>query len=146
MFWRTKQRKQDSSKMKADREFSRYIRLRDMDKNGCFVCISCSKRLPITQADCGHYVNRQHMSLRYNEMNCNAQCRSCNRYDEGNQQGYRRGLVAKYGEDRVKMLEAAKYRTNRLSSVELEILANEYKKKWLDLCKTKGVSVKCLTR
>lgn len=114
---------------KADTAFSKYIRLRDMDPaNGTFVCISCGRRLSIGEADCGHYINRHHMSLRFSEINCNAQCRSCNRFDEGNIQGYRRGLVAKYGEDAVLLLESKKYAVNKISSVELELIATHYRK------------------
>lgn len=138
--------RQCNVKAKADREFSRYIRLRDMDEHGMFRCISCGRKLPICQADCGHYINRQHMSLRYSEINCNAQCRACNRFDEGNIQGYRRGLIEKYGEEKVILLEAMKYSMNKLSDVELGLLAKEFKKKTSELCKIKGVSIECLTK
>lgn len=96
-------------KRKLDAVFSQYIRLRDMIPNTTvFRCVSCGLVKPITQADCGHYVNRQHMATRYSEVNCNAQCRSCNRFDEGNIQGYRRGLVRKYGENQILILESMK--------------------------------------
>ena len=83
--------------VKLDIVFSKFIRVRDMRKDGTFICISCNRILPYEQADCGHYINRKHMATRFNEKNCNAQCRSCNRFDEGNLQGYRRGLISKYG-------------------------------------------------
>ena len=79
--------------------------------------------------DAGHYVNRKHMSLRFDEKNVNAQCRSCNRFDEGNVQGYRRGLIEKYGEKATEMLEIKKFNTCHLSEVELDLLISEYKLK-----------------
>jgi hypothetical protein len=114
---------------KADEAFSLFIRTRDsQDYQGkAFKCISCQRHLPIEQADCGHFINRQHMSLRYSELNCHAQCRKCNRFMEGNLQDYRKGLVEKIGEKKVLLLEASKYQENKLTNFELELLAKHYR-------------------
>jgi uncharacterized C2H2 Zn-finger protein len=89
--------KKNSLKSKLDKVFSQYIRLRDMlPGTTLFKCISCGNIYSITKADCGHYINRSHMSTRFSEVNCNAQCRDCNRFDEGNMSGYRQGLIRKY--------------------------------------------------
>ena len=114
---------------KADTAFSLYIRTRDAQpyQGQYFKCISCGKILPIDRADCGHYINRQHMATRYSELNCNAQCAHCNRFDEGNIQGYRQGLVEKIGEDKVILLEALKHQTNKLSEFDLEQIAKHYR-------------------
>lgn len=125
-------------KKKLDTVFSKYIRLRDMMPGKVFRCISCGQIKPIEQADCGHYINRQHMATRFSEMNCNAQCRSCNRFDEGNMQGYRRGLVQKYGEQRVLLLESQKYEIRKYTDFEYEVLIKHYQaevKKMLDKAK-----------
>ena len=114
-------------KAKLDKVFSQYIRLRDRMPGGVFRCISCGQIKPIEQADCGHYINRQHMATRFSEINCNAQYRSCNRFDEGNMQGYRRGLVQKYGEQRVLLLEAQKYETRKYTDFEYEALIKHYR-------------------
>lgn len=115
---------------KADDAFSLFIRTRDSQEyeGREFNCISCGRRKTIDQADCGHYVNRQHMSLRFSELNCHAQCRKCNRYMEGNIQDYRARLIKKIGEQKVLMLEATKHMQNKLSNFELELLAKHYKK------------------
>ena len=119
---------------KADQAFSLYIRTRDAQpyEGRAFRCISCGRVLPIEQADCGHYVNRQHMSLRFSELNCNAQCSHCNRFDEGNMQGYRRGLIEKIGLQKVELLESMKHQVNKLSSFDLEAIAKYYKDKTKD--------------
>jgi hypothetical protein len=67
------------------------------------------------------------MSLRFSELNCNAQCRHCNRFQEGNIQDYRKGLILKIGEQKVLLLEAQKNITNKISNLELELLAKHYK-------------------
>ena len=121
-----KTKKKPDLRAKLDKVFSEYIRKRDT-RDGVFKCISCGQILPYEQADCGHYINRKHMSTRFDEMNCNAQCRSCNRFDEGNIQGYRRGLVALYGEQQVTLLESKKHNFRKYSDFEYEVLIKHYK-------------------
>jgi hypothetical protein len=118
-----------TSMRKADEAFSLFIRTRDSQpyEGRAFKCISCHRVLPIEQADCGHYVNRSHMSVRFNEKNCNAQCRHCNRFMEGNIQDYRKGLIEKIGLQQVELIESMKHLTNKISTFELELLAKHYK-------------------
>ena len=120
-----KVKRKPNLKAKLDRVFSEFIRKRDSN-NGYFKCISCGQIKPYNQADCGHYINRQHMSTRFHEMNCNAQCRSCNRFDEGNIQGYRKGLIAKYGERLVNILELKKHQSRSYSDFEYAALIKHY--------------------
>ena len=130
MYWKKTSPKTERGKAiaKLDKIFSLYIRQRDSE-NGAFKCISCGQTKPYAQSDCGHYINRQHFATRYDEKNCNAQCRKCNRFGEGNIQGYRKGLIAKYGEKAIDLLEMKKFNTCSLSLPEIEILTNLYKQK-----------------
>jgi hypothetical protein len=122
-----------SKKIKRlDDVFSKFIRRRDCGF-GIARCISCSKPITYDSCDCGHYVNRKHMATRYDEQNCNAQCRSCNRFSEGNIQGYRRGLIAKIGEKETDMLEIKKHNYCHLTEVELDLMIDYYKKKLKEL-------------
>ena len=125
-------------KATLDRWFSIYIRLRDSDANGYGRCISCGKLVHWKEADCGHFINRQHMNTRYDEQNCNLQCRSCNRFDEGNNEGYRRGLIAKYGEEVVNHLYLKKHIFRKYSVFELKAIADDYKKRFNELKKQKN--------
>lgn len=131
-----------NNKDKLDQVFSQYIRMRDADKDRTFVCISCGKRLSLDQADCGHYINRKHMSLRFSTKNCNAQCRSCNRFDEGNIQGYRRGLIDKYGERTVLLLESLKNQTNKITEFEYKEMIAFYKSEVKRLEQEKGFKIR----
>lgn len=119
----------------ADEWMSRYIRKRDELPGGVFRCISCGRLLPVEMADNGHYINRACMALRYNEVNCNAQCQRCNRFQEGNMSGYRAGLVTKYGEQRVLMLEASKHNTLKMDTWQLREIAEDYRKRYRELMK-----------
>lgn len=133
-------------KAKLDRVFSQYIRLRDMLPGNVFQCISCGRIKPISQADCGHYINRQHMATRFSEVNCNAQCRSCNRFDEGNMSGYRAGLVRKNGETKVVLLESMKNDVRKYSEFEYEALIKFYQGEIKKILKAKNEDISCLTR
>lgn len=135
-----------SLKKKLDTVFSQYIRLRDMIPNTrVFCCISCGLIKPINQADCGHYINRQHMSTRFSEINCNAQCHACNRFDEGNIQGYRRGLIKKHGENRILLLESQKYEARQYTAFEYEALIAHYKGEVSRMLKERNLTIRCLT-
>lgn len=128
-------------KAKLDRYFSQYIRLRDANKDGYIRCISCGKLVFWKEADAGHYINRAHMSTRYDELNVHAQCRHCNRFREGNMLGYTRSLIRKYGQDVLDKLQIKKNQTSKISDFEAEKLIEYYKqqikklkevKKWKD--------------
>jgi len=92
---------------KLDKAFSKWIRYRDT-KDGFGKCISCGKFKAYEELDAGHFIGRQHLGTRWDEKNVHAQCRYCNRFDEGNKGNYRAALVAKYGPDILDQLAVAK--------------------------------------
>jgi hypothetical protein len=103
---------------KAQIVFNAWIRERDKDKG----CISCGAE--ITEA--GHYRSQGHYgSLRFNEMNTNGQCVRCNRFLHANLIEYRKGLVKRYGEEKVLMLESVGG-FKKWTRFELESIIKEY--------------------
>jgi hypothetical protein len=103
--------------------FNAYVRKRDEDET----CISCGSN---SANQAGHYFPvKGFSSLRYNELNVNIQCASCNMYKHGNQAMYRIGLVRKIGEDAVKNLEreAVNDRVKKWTRAELYEIINKYK-------------------
>ncbi len=107
---------------KAQVVFNKWIRVRDKDKG----CISCGTG-PVDHA--GHYFSAGHYSsLKFSEMNCNGQCISCNTFKHGNLIGYRQGLIKRYGEGNVKLLEttADLNKVHKWSRFELELIIKEY--------------------
>ena len=119
------------TKIKAlDRIFSQYIRLRDsndMTNGRYFTCCSCWQMKPYEQADAGHFINRKWMATRWREDNVHAQCRACNRFDEGNAIGYARFMQKKYGDEHVDRLFAIKNMTQKWTDYELEFMIKDYK-------------------
>lgn len=122
--------------------FSKFTRLRDSDERGYCRCISCSTIKQWNDGiDAGHFIPVGiDQALKYEEMNVNGQCTSCNKYKSGNLISYRQGLVAKYGEDKVKRLELShefKTTKKKLNQLEINALYSDYSKKVKDLLKTK---------
>ena len=105
---------------KAQDTFNAFIRLRDCNKG----CISCGK--PVEHA--GHYFSQgHHPALQFNEVNVNGQCVRCNKHLHGNLINYRIGLVKRYGEQKVQLLEfAAKKSHKRWGRVELIAIIEHY--------------------
>ena len=124
---------------KLDTVFSKFIRLRDAMPSGMFRCISCGKIKPIDQADCGHFHSRIHMSTRFDEDNCHAECRYCNRFSADHLIGYRENLIKKIGEQRFTLLEVKAHETKKWSHFELEMLIKYYKAHVERLTKEKGI-------
>lgn len=106
---------------KAQTVFNRWIRERDKD----FGCISC----PSPKVEhASHYLSvGHHGQMRFNEMNVNGSCAKCNTFLGGNLIFYRQGLVKRYGEEKVLMLESQAHKVKKWSRCELEAIINEYK-------------------
>lgn len=113
---------------KLDTVFSKFIRRRDCGF-GFGHCISCEVPITFNSCDCGHYEGRRNMSVRYDEKDCNAQCRTCNQQLDGNRTGYRLGLIEKIGLESVLDLEQRKNNLNQLKEFELEELIATYSRK-----------------
>lgn len=108
---------------KAQMVFNAWIRNRDQDKG----CISCGAE--VQQA--GHYFSQGHHSaLRFNEMNTNGQCIRCNCFLHGNLINYRSGLIKRYGEQKVMLLEnSGQSKVKKWDRVELMAIIMMYGKK-----------------
>lgn len=105
----------------AQRHFNEFIRLRDADKG----CISCSG--PVEHA--GHYLSVGHnAALRFNEVNVNGQCLRCNYHLHGNAIHYRNGLIKRYGEQKVLLLESNARQINKMERVEVIAIIQQYLK------------------
>jgi len=80
----------------ADRIFSRYIRLKHSN-NGYCKCVTCGAIKKWDDIDCGHFVKRGHMALRYDEYNAAPQCAKCNRFSGGMQDEYAAYIINTHG-------------------------------------------------
>lgn len=88
--------------------FSKFIRLRDRVHGDHCRCISCNKIMHWKSAHAGHFINRRHLGVKFDERNVNAQCVMCNTFGEGEQYKYGLALIKKYGENVIQDLEVKK--------------------------------------
>lgn len=119
----------------AQREFNRYIRYRDASKP----CICCGK--PLSSGDIGGSYDAGHYRsvgsaphLRFDERNCHAQRKQCNRYGAGRAVDYRLGLIARLGVQVVEALESDQTSKNYTED-DLIAIRNKYRKMANDLAK-----------
>lgn len=110
------------SKAKADRYFSKYIRLRDKDKP----CITCGK---YGDKDCGHFISRRFEATRFDEKNVHGQCIKCNRFEYGNQYEHGKAIDRLYGEGSADFLLQRSKMLCKRSAADYEYIAQEYKQK-----------------
>lgn len=89
-----------SKKKELDAIFSRYIRLRDGGK-----CYTCPKVGEIKAMQNGHFIPRQYLATRYDEVNNHCQCYACNMLYNGQPGAYATRLERDYGKGTVEMLE-----------------------------------------
>ena len=141
------QRRQDKAKREklktrsdwmkeAQREFNKYIRLRDRGLS----CICCGLHLGGNSVggdyDAGHYRSTGSAPhLRFDERNCHAQRKQSNRYGAGRAVDYRIGLIARIGSEAVDSLEcdqAPKHYTIE----DLKHIRDTYRAKANDLSKS----------
>lgn len=133
-----RRRKTDYVK-KLDKVFSQYIRLRDAMENGMARCISCGGVKPLEMFDNGHYHSRTHMSTRWDEDNCHAECRFCNRFKADHMIGYRENLIRKIGQQRYDLLAWKARQSKHWAEFELKELVKHYTDMVKKLTKEKGL-------
>ena len=126
---------------KLDKVFAIYIRLRDAMPSGYTRCISCGKIKAFEDTDCGHFHSRTHMATRFDEDNCHAECRFCNRFSADHLIGYEKNLVRKIGQNRVDLLNVKAHSSKHYLDCELEQMIDHYKRKAKELSSLKGIRV-----
>lgn len=100
------------SKLKKtlDAIFSKYIRARDKGQ-----CYTCPKKDDPKRMQNGHFIPRQYLSLRFDEINCHCQCYACNMLYNGQPSAYALHLILDYGKDIVETLEKKRREITKLT-------------------------------
>lgn len=105
-----KPKKRSVSKLKKELDglFSKFIRYRDQGQ-----CYTCPKKDDPKRMQNGHFVPRQYLSVRYDEVNCHCQCYACNMLYNGQPSAYAARLERDYGKGTVAMLESRRQEITR---------------------------------
>lgn len=80
----------------CDALFSKYIRLKYADKDGLVKCFTCDTVKHWTLMQCGHYIGRASMFLRFDERNARVQDEYCNCHKHGNLLVFAKNLELEY--------------------------------------------------
>lgn len=67
-----------------DAVISRYVRIKEADKNGNCECFTCGKFIHFSMAHCSHFISRQHLGTRFLLDNLRVCCVNCNVNLNGN--------------------------------------------------------------
>lgn len=111
-----------------DAVFSRFIRTRDTH-NGVIKCFVCGYTMSFQEAHCGHYIDRDQMPTRYDEMNCHAVCEECNCFDDNHKLRYHTMLTLLYGFGAPESLETKSKGLQKFMRFEIVELIEEYQLK-----------------
>lgn len=111
-------------KKELDAVFSKFIRYRDQGQ-----CFTCPKKDDPKRMQCGHFVPRQYLAVRYDERNCNCQCYACNMLYGGQGATYAIRLAQKYDQVTVQNLEAQRWVSVKLEPSWFEEKIKEYQQK-----------------
>jgi len=112
---------------KLDTIFSIYIRLRKADDLGIVSCYTCGKKDYYKKMQCGHFMSRKYYSTRWEELNCQVQCYSCNVMRYGEQYKYGLELQKEYGKDLPEELLTMSRQIVKFSNDDLLDKINRYK-------------------
>lgn len=92
--------------------FQRLVRLRARDEHGYCTCFTCGDRKPWGEMDSGHFITRSNKATILDPRNTHPQCVRCNQHLGGNGVRYLQAMLAKYGQEVVDELQAAKLPRN----------------------------------
>jgi hypothetical protein len=110
---------------KLDKVFSIYIRRRNA-VNDISECFTCGKKDHWKKLQNGHFQSRKHYSTRWNELNCQVQCASCNVFRYGEQYKFAKNLDEKYYDGLAEELHIEANKTVKLDNTDLEMLIEKY--------------------
>lgn len=114
---------------KLDKVFSEYVRRKHADAGGTVQCVTCPKLMFWKDADCGHWIKRQHRSVRWDERNVGPQCTRCNHFMGGAQDEFSLHVIGQHGIEAYSELLKLKHQVKKYTRPDLEALIDEYKQK-----------------
>lgn len=115
-------------KRDLDSAFSRFIRQRDSSGGNQYgfygPCVTCSK---VNKLEAGHFIPRQHLSVRWDARNVHGQCSYCNRWLHGNLLEYTLYMQKTYGQEVIDELRSLKNTTKMVTRSDMEELLEKYR-------------------
>jgi hypothetical protein len=104
--------------------FSQFVRLSNSIDGFCS-CVTCGRVYEWKKIQAGHFISRQHYSVRWDERNVKPQCYGCNVMQQGRQYEFSKYLGQELSEE----LYLLSKQTRKFSEIELEEMIEHYKNK-----------------
>lgn len=109
---------------KAQKEFNKYIRIRDRGK----LCISCNNKP--SKSNAGHYfASNKFPNVRFDEYNVHLQCEYCNTHLHANLLSYQDNLIEKIGLEQYALLKQRANVKHSFTIDEAKFIIEKYKSK-----------------
>lgn len=119
-------KKKPNLKKNLDAVFSKFIRYRDKGQ-----CYTCPHKDDPKRMQNGHFIPRQYLAVRWDEVNCHCQCYACNMLYNGQPGAYAMRLELDYGVGTVARLEGLKRQITK--NVPYNALIEEYTQKLAEM-------------
>jgi hypothetical protein len=104
--------------------FSQFVRLSNSIDGFCS-CVTCGRVYEWKKIQAGHFISRQHYSVRWDERNVKPQCYGCNVMQQGRQYEFSKYLGQELSEE----LYLLSKQTRKFSEIELQEMIEHYKNK-----------------
>jgi hypothetical protein len=104
--------------------FSQFIRLSNSIDGFC-TCVTCGRVYEWKKIQAGHFISRQHYSVRWDERNVKPQCYGCNVMQQGRQYEFSKYLGQELSEE----LYLLSKQIRKFSEIELQEMIEYYKNK-----------------
>jgi hypothetical protein len=127
------------TKAKLDKIFSQFIRLRAVNDEGYGECFTCGRLRFYKNADAGHFMVRQKMPTRFDELNVQFQCKVCNGFEGGAQYEFAKRLDEIYGEGTAEAILLKSNQTKKWTVEELEEKCRYYRRKVNEIKAQRGL-------
>jgi len=114
-------------KERAWKLFSKYIRLRDADKDGYNTCVTCNKRDHYKNLQAGHFIDSRSNSVLFEEDLVFPQCCGCNLFKSGNKVNYTLFMLRKgYTAEELTEMVNRKHKAKKMTEEDYHDLIDKY--------------------
>ncbi len=87
----------NSPQSELDAIVSKVVRLGSADSMGMVLCVTCCVRKHWKEMQCGHFQKRGNLTTRYDMKNLGVQCRTCNCFNDGEEDKFAEFIDSFYG-------------------------------------------------
>lgn len=122
---RRKSKKGDTiavKRRKALRLYSTWRRMSSADDWGMCTCVTCGKVQHWKKIQNGHYIRREVNATTFLDENNHPQCITCNEFNMGEEEKYKKFIIKEYGERVLDELHRLSHTTHKFTHEELDRL------------------------